>query len=293
MENYKITQASSEDKITEYYSSELSANALFNFMREYQYLEDTINRMAFLPRYYPENIEYLDLKNETGLLNEWYIPMTCFCDIPLHQISYHAEGKKQTGYGKFSIALHKKFGIKNGIQPIQYLNSRSIQTKELRNAIQRLMSDNSPAYQDEIYSSLSNYLFEFMMRIKPLDGTMKRWDNKEGKYLEIGKNFHDEHEWRYIPELEVGELPLLLYKQDDIIAESSSQYYTNSIVESKKGLLKFEVSDIRYIFVDTISSRERLIKFIKGKRKGKRISKTEKDILISKILVYDEIKEDW
>lgn len=293
MGNYTITNATSEESSAEYYSSELSANALFNFMGEYQYLEDTINRMAFLPRYYPENIEYLRISKENTPLKEWYIPMTCFCDIPLHQISYHAEGKAQTGYGKFSIALHKKFGINNGIQPVQYLNSNSIPTEELRNAISILLSDNGQIYSDEALISLSNHLFEYMRRIKPLDGSMKKWDKEGKKYVEIKKNFHDEHEWRYIPDFESDELPFLLYRQDDIIAESSSQFYTKSITETKNGLLNFNVSDIRYIFVDSILSREKLISFIKRKQKGKRIPRAEKDILISKILVYDEIKEDW
>ncbi|EQC89013.1 hypothetical protein LLT7_05880 [Lactococcus cremoris subsp. cremoris TIFN7] len=103
MGNYKITNATSEESRTEYYSSELSANALFNFMGEYQYLEDTINRMAFLPRYYPENIEYLKISKENTPLKEWYIPMTCFCDIPLHQMSYCQGPSKNVGFGSLKM----------------------------------------------------------------------------------------------------------------------------------------------------------------------------------------------
>ena len=72
--------------------SKITANALFNFMREYSYLENILLNMYICPRYYPEEVEYLDLKYNSEPLTEWYIPMTCFCDIPLHQISYHAEG---------------------------------------------------------------------------------------------------------------------------------------------------------------------------------------------------------
>ena len=100
--------------------SNITANALFNFMRKYEYLEKVINDMAICPRYYPEDISYLNLMIDSTLLKEWYIPMTCFCDIPLHQIHYHAEGDsldENYGYGKFSIAVHKKYGIKMGIQP--------------------------------------------------------------------------------------------------------------------------------------------------------------------------------
>ena len=104
--------------------SKITANALFNFMRNYSYLEDILLNMCICPRYYPEEVEYLGLQYNSEPLTEWYIPMTCFCDIPLHQISYHSEGNplnpNDTGYGKFSIAFHKEFGIKKGIQPIHY-----------------------------------------------------------------------------------------------------------------------------------------------------------------------------
>ena len=58
-------------------------------------------------------------------------------------------------------------------------------------------------------------------------------------------------------------------------------------------MLSFNVDDIRYIFVDTNQNRNKLIKFIRQKRKGRRLNRQEKDILISKIMVYDELKEDW
>ena len=90
-------------------TSKITANALFNFMQEYSFLEKILLNMAIFPRYYPEDISYLKLKYKSKDLTEWYIPMTCFCDIPLHQISYHAEGNPSSpedrGYGKFSIAF--------------------------------------------------------------------------------------------------------------------------------------------------------------------------------------------
>lgn len=122
--------------------SKITANALFNFMREYSYLEKAILNMAICPRYYPEDISYLNLKYNSKDLTEWYIPMTCFCDIPLHQISYHAEGNSillnDKGYGKFSIAFHKEFGIRKGIQPIHYLNTSSVQVEELTAALNNI-----------------------------------------------------------------------------------------------------------------------------------------------------------
>ena len=278
--------------------SKITANALFNFMPKYEYLEGILLNMSISPRYYPEDISYLQLKKDSKDLVEWYIPMTCFCDIPLHQISYHAEGEPTSpddrGYGKFSIAFHKKFGIKKGIQPIHYLNEGSINVVELANTINLLLSqdDENLISNSETDATLTNFIFEYIRVIKPYYGKMKRKD-ESGNIKWVEKNFQDEHEWRYIPEFKLGELPLMLVEEEEIRAEVINNVYTNSVPLTSEGMLKFEVDDVRYIFVDTVENRSKLIKFIRGKRKGRRLSSQEKDILISKIMVYDELKEDW
>ncbi|HEM6510253.1 abortive phage resistance protein AbiGI [Streptococcus suis] len=274
--------------------SKITANALFNFMREYSYLEKAILNMAICPRYYPEDISYLNLKYNSKDLTEWYIPMTCFCDIPLHQISYHAEGNSillnDKGYGKFSIAFHKEFGIRKGIQPIHYLNTSSVQVAELTAALNILINKDSDYSEDS--DILMNFIFEYIRMIKPYTGKMKRRD-RDNNVIEIKKNFQDEHEWRYIPKLNPRELPLMLIEEEEIRAEEINKIYTDSILQTRDGVLKFDVEDIRYIFVDTVQNRNRLIQFIRGKQKGRRLSSQEKDILISKIMVYEELKEDW
>ena len=287
-------QAKGELDKLEVTQSKITANALFNFMREYSYLEKTILDMAICPRYYPEDISYINLKYNSKDLAEWYIPMTCFCDIPLHQISYHAEGNSRLlsdkGYGKFSIAFHKEFGIRKGIQPIHYLNENSAHVKELAKAMHLLLNRvNTAAGVNEV---LTNFIFEYIRMIKPYVGKMKRRD-KDNNIIEITKNFQDEHEWRYIPQLNSKELPLMLVEEEDIRAEEVNKIYTDSIPQTRNGVLEFNVEDVRYIFVETVQYRERLIRFIRGKRKGKRLSSQEKDVLISKIMVYDELKEDW
>ncbi|HEL1644907.1 TPA: abortive phage resistance protein [Streptococcus suis] len=289
--NYRAKEERDDFEIIQ---SKITANALFNFMREYSYLEKAILNMAICPRYYPEDISYLNLKYNSKDLTEWYIPMTCFCDIPLHQISYHAEGNSillnDKGYGKFSIAFHKEFGIRKGIQPIHYLNTSSVQVEELTAALNILINKDSDYSEDS--DILMNFIFEYIRMIKPYTGKMKRRD-RDNNVIEIKKNFQDEHEWRYIPKLNPRELPLMLIEEEEIRAEEINKIYTDSILQTRDGVLKFDVEDIRYIFVDTVQNRNRLIQFIRGKRKGRRLSSQEKDILISKIMVYDELKEDW
>lgn len=293
--NYQAKEILDNDEINH---SKITANALFNFMREYSFLEKILLNMSISPRYYPEDISYLKLKYNSKDLTEWYIPMTCFCDIPLHQISYHAEGNpsspKDKGYGKFSIAFHKSFGIKKGIQPIHYLNEKSINVEELTNTMNLLLNPDIDGINRDSETNyiLTNFIFEYIRIIKPYYGKMKRRD-KDNNIQVVKKNFQDEHEWRYIPKLKPNELPLMLIDEEDILVEEVKNIYTNSVPLTTKGVLNFDVEDVRYIFVDTVQNRDKLIKFIKKKRKGKRLSSQDKDILISKIMVYDELKEDW
>jgi Protein of unknown function (DUF2743). len=293
--NYQAKEILDNDETNH---SKITANALFNFMREYSFLEKILLNMSISPRYYPEDISYLKLKYNSKDLTEWYIPMTCFCDIPLHQISYHAEGNpsspKDKGYGKFSIAFHKSFGIKKGIQPIHYLNEKSINVEELTNTMNLLLNPDIDGINRDSETNyiLTNFIFEYIRIIKPYYGKMKRRD-KDNNIQVVKKNFQDEHEWRYIPKLKPNELPLMLIDEEDILVEEVKNIYTNSVPLTTKGVLNFDVEDVRYIFVDTVQNRDKLIKFIKKKRKGKRLSSQDKDILISKIMVYDELKEDW
>ena len=65
--NYQAKEDLDDFEVTQ---SKITANALFNFMREYSYLEKAILNMAICPRYYPEDISYLNLKyNSSHLLH--------------------------------------------------------------------------------------------------------------------------------------------------------------------------------------------------------------------------------
>ncbi|WP_238137297.1 abortive infection system antitoxin AbiGi family protein, partial [Streptococcus suis] len=171
-----------------------------------------------------------------------------------------------------------------------YLNTSSVQVEELTAALNILINKDSDYSEDS--DILMNFIFEYIRMIKPYTGKMKRRD-RDNNVIEIKKNFQDEHEWRYIPKLNPRELPLMLIEEEEIRAEEINKIYTDSILQTRDGVLKFDVEDIRYIFVDTIQNRNRLIQFIRRKRKGRRLSSQEKDVLISKIMVYDELKEDW
>lgn len=53
-------------------------------------------------------------------------PMICFCDIPLSKSSKHFES-----YGHFGIGLTKKWAVKNGINPVLYIDKDSLIAKSI------------------------------------------------------------------------------------------------------------------------------------------------------------------
>ena len=88
------------------YNEHLSADTLFNFTKEFKYVEDKI-RNRFKPRLVLEDYAPIDLQMEIA------IPMVCFCDIRLSDIWAHTKE-----YGDYGIGLKKEWGIAKGLSPL-------------------------------------------------------------------------------------------------------------------------------------------------------------------------------
>ena len=263
----------------------VSANYLSNFMRKREYLEDTIKRMAFIPRYCYENLEYMNLLLYDEKIKGIFIPMVCFCDIPLHQIAYHAAGEK--GYGKFGIALTKEWGKKNDLQNIHYVNEGSKFLKQFENAMNMIIQ-NLDQEKSKLFDTLSDSMLEHLQYY----GTMKKEIDSQSKTIK--KNFHDEREWRYIPRFNKQDLPQIIIEPKDsklLAQEVNGKKLTNAISEIPSSFLNFSVTDVKYIFVETDKDRRAIIDCILGIDEST-LSKDEKLILISKIIVYSDFEED-
>ena len=141
---------------------------------------------------------------------------------------------------------------------------------------------------------------------------MKRYFKTINKSVETIKNFHDEQEWRYIPD------PKILtninnnndYNIDSIIANPNLINHSFELTErfidqqssflederNRESWLDFSYSDIRYLIVPDNQARLETIEYIMKLEKelfDPKNNLKEKYILISKILVLDEIRKDW
>lgn len=293
-----------------------SANALFHFMKEIEYLRTILQKKALIPRYCKEDIKYLNINNGETEFDEIAILQKCFCDIPFHKLtetfSLDGVGKEfetlneiekeqlrrsnthPAFYGEFGIAFSKGWGEKNDLQPVQYLNSESSYTKELSVTIQNLLE------KEDLPEFLSQDIINRLSTIKPLRGKMKReFEHGEVKYYVFNKNFHDEKEWRFVPNFDVFPIEGLssLLANKDLIHHIND---LNRMIESedcKCFWLPFIYDDIRYLIVPDTNARIELIDIILNipdtQMDKPELSSSQKHILISKILVLDEIKGDW
>lgn len=240
-----------------------SANTLFHFIGKLEYLISILEREAIVPRYCTETVDYLEIPHKSIAY-----PMLCFCDINLHKIENHI-----SFYGRYGIAFSKEWGIKMGIQPIQYVNKNSYLCKDFSEAFNMALKS---SYTDEV----QNYLLSQMHFLKPIEGYMKR--DGEDKY----KNFTDECEWRYIPEVAILDLPQVLidseFLQMDIL--------NKALVQGNASWLKFAIEDIKYLIIKDRDDFDTVLETILKKSK---LNPVDQHKLSSKIILWDEAREDF
>lgn len=298
-----------------------SANTLFHFMKREQWLKDALSRRAIIPRYCVENIEYLGISDGKTSFEEAAILQKCFCDIPFHKLmqtfSLCGEGEEferleeddkfkaannnthPDFYGEYAIAFSKKWGESHDLQPIHYLNKESSHTRDFTKTFEMVLGEEeiSDTYVDDILNRLAY--------IKPLRGIMNRqFTTKDGKEVTIQfwKNFHDEKEWRFVPNAECLQAVGIekVIANPNVIKHTDALNKTNESIESEEWRqlwLEYKYDEIRYILVPNANARINIIRFILSLPDEQfsvpEQADLEKQILVSKILVLDEIRKDW
>lgn len=284
----------------------LSSKTLFHFTREKKHLLSILKNGLYI-RYSLETYGKI-LKNNSELV----LPMSCYCDIPLSQISEHT--KK---YGSYSIGLTKDWGIKNGLSPVLYTHHKS-ETAKLLNSLTHNLSnvfdiDDSEENKKILKSyglskdevnlvedgknilnkkikkknrELSEQLGHFLKYIKPYDGI-----GYSGG-IEFKKvRFYDEREWRYVP-------PKKLLKKIEIKDIYKRKFYTDPVKRryiniklAKHIKLIFEPKDVRFIVVKNEKEIPDMIDKLKDIF-GNRATHNELMILNSRIISLEQVIDD-
>lgn len=204
--------------------------------------------------------------------------MKCFCDINLHRIQCHLDW-----YGYYGLAFPKEWGMKNGIQPIQYINPDSKLRKDFSFAFNQILNDDS-SISSNLSDTMKNFILHEFMYYKPYEGKMKnRMSNKIEK-----KCFTDECEWRYIPDLSDTDFQQIYYDPNIMHAGIMSDI-SNSLTKLSGISLNFNYSDIKYIIIKTTDDFIKLVSVIDELN----IDSNVRNELISKIIIWDKSKEDF
>lgn len=286
----------------------LSANALFHFTPR-EFLLSKFEH-GFIPCLLTEFDPMLDYGfftpnvkiHENGKLVEnadqrtLYIPMICFCDIPLSSLSFHMDV-----YSCYGIGMKKEWGIKKGINPVMYINPDSlffstlsgplfsfdlfmpslkqlgISDEDLRNseALYQMtgVASNSLESLDIIRDCLQCYLKPFECR--------GLYRGKYSNYL-----YYNEKEWRYAP---------IYFREGIAPIHSELSNAEIAIINNKLSNypLKFSVEDIKYIIVRDDNDIEFLIEGL-NEIKDRTGSYTDKEInlLSTKIFTEKSLNED-
>jgi len=167
-------------------SRNISAEQLMHFINKQEYLIEILNH-NFYPRLCKESIK--------PFIESVYVGMKCFCDIPLDSIEKHIKV-----YGDFAVGFKKIWGIKVGLTPVIYYNSKSSYVESMRciyNDRIKLLNKLHEKYTGAIskeQSAVIDLIIELKKSFtmyKPICGYYDR--TKEENY-----NFYNEREWRYI-----------------------------------------------------------------------------------------------
>lgn len=261
----------------------ISSNVLFHFVNKYKYLEEIIKNMEMNPRFCKEEL-YPFFKDSL------YIPMKCFCDIPLSLISDHT-----SFYGEYGIALSKEWGISNGLQPVMYFNPSSVITQcfndisdlNIENFEIKIGDDGNISSEVLNKASLHSNLKTIYCNHKPLVGYIeKRSGTKSNKLIE--KVFYDEREWRYLgytydDERKACYVPVIYEVGDYQLKKEKLQKWM-----TKTNKLKFTVNDINFIILRNDSELIRLSKLIDKSD----LTDLEKVLLKTRIIKYSDIDKN-
>ena len=288
-----------------------SANALFHFMSDAKYLVSALQRRALCPRYCNEDVTYLDIEYNDVKFDKVAVLQKCFCDIPLRNIvrkfpihlteNNDSDAKERLFpeyshtdlYGCYALAFSKKWGEEHKLQPVHYLSQEAENVSQFSQMFRDLLE------QEELPDTISDTLLNWMCFLKPLRGTMwHRLKTKAGDMIkcEFYKNFHDEHEWRFVPfaiNVDGNDLDCLI--ANGAIGSGFLKVMSDRLEDEsyKASWLQFQYDDIRYIIVPDNAGRRQIIETVQIIPDEMFEDEFQRSTLMSKILVLDDILKDF
>jgi hypothetical protein len=150
--------------------------------------------------------------------------------------------KKNITYGKFGIGLKNNWVVRKKLHPVLYLDKNS----HVANALSKLLE----ARRKKANVELTRDVKLSIMTIKCFTKNSVGYNSY---FKSANFNFKSENEWRYIPsKSEIGNNHISKTKK---IYEINPDFYNEKLKEFP---LKFKISDIECIFVETEKQRKEI-----------------------------------
>jgi hypothetical protein len=253
----------------------VSANTLFHFSKSAS-LKQILLTQGLFAQYSDEHFEGIFPAKSIFRFN--YIPMVSFCDLTIMQLS--GDSKHCDKFGEYGIGFTKSWGIENSVSPVTYVHEKSSSINQLSQLFKIL---NEFPSDDSFNVGLRNIKRELVDSIKYFKSYQGRWH----KGIKIDDCLHDfiyydEREWRYCPQLDKFQVLSAIKPYNKKKKEKLNK-------ELKTRPLKFESDDVKFI---VIKERKEKDEFIEVIRKMK-IKIRQQDKLITNIISFEEIKEDY
>jgi len=243
----------------------ISTNSIIHYTSSYKALI-SILKEGFRIQYC---LERLKLHRETSTAAH---PMVSFCDIPLSDSTQHF-----AAYGRYGIGLSKEWAIANGVNPVIYIDQKSLFAKCIQEFIHERgkKGTNLTAKQKGEILRIKSYA-------KNYSGLLKRKSINNPEY-----RFYDEREWRLVPGKETisntnFSVGASHYRKD-------KDKYNAKLAQYR---IKFSPTDISYIIVKNTNQIPKMINFLRSTY-NKKCTADELDVLFSKICSTEQIIADY
>jgi len=245
----------------------ISTNSIIHYTKSFEILS-SILREGFKIKYCAEVLKL----GKVGSSQAAH-PMISFCDIPLSNSSQHFDA-----YGNYGLGLTKEWAVKNGVNPVLYIDKDSLIAESIYSLIkERRKSDtNLTAKQKREILQVKSYA-------KNYKGTLKR----NGKPDKKNYVFYNEREWRLIPPKDKINNKLFSINLKNY--HNDKDKYNNDLDDCR---YTFDIQDISYIIVEKTNEIPEMVKILRELHYDK-VSGNKLDILLSKICSTEQILSDY
>ncbi len=225
----------------------ISEDNLYHFTKNKENLKSIIEN-GFIPFFGQEIVQFDDYSDYKIRVESF--PRVCFTDLPVNLIQNHKDK-----YGAYAIGMKKDWAIKNGMNPILYIQKNSAIGTTLSLLIERIFNFHENLRVDEKINPSQELVLQSFLKLNDMIGRFaKQYEiDDNSPHIKINDSlikrdkgrFYDEREWRYVPHQ---------YKQEEIF-ETFKVFPASKVNKedlykiSQKYILSFELQDIASIVI--------------------------------------------